>query len=88
MKYHWGKPIGGFRVIVRNLRTVFSFRENEISPPLYRDFMLGACVVEKVRHEQQFSHKTSRVLRLEQVEVEDTCLTVKCLLPGVCVSFN
>lgn len=75
MKYFWGKPIGGFRVIVRNLSTVFSFRENEISPPLYGDFMFWACVVEKVLHEQQFSHKTSRVLGLEKAVVENTCLT-------------
>lgn len=48
MKYFWGKPFGGSRVVVRNLKTVF-FRESELgSPPLYGDFMFWACVVEKI----------------------------------------
>lgn len=48
MKYFWGKPVGGSRVVVRNLKTVFSFRGSELGPPLYGDFMFWACVVEKI----------------------------------------
>jgi hypothetical protein len=38
--------------------------------------MFWASVVEKVLHEQQFIDKTSRVLGLEKVLVENTCLAV------------
>lgn len=48
MKCFWGKPIGGFRGIVRNLRTVFSFRESEIGPSFIWGLFMRACVVEKI----------------------------------------
>lgn len=74
-----GKPIGGFTVVVRNLRAVFSFIENDISPSFIWGFMVWVSVVEKVLHKQQFSDKTSRVRGLEKVLLENACLTVKCL---------
>lgn len=59
------------------------------APPLYGDFCSGLVLWRAhVLHKQQLSDKTSRVLGLEKVLVENTCLTVKCLLPGVHVCFN
>lgn len=68
MKYFWGKPIGGFRGIVMNLRTVFSFRESEIGPP----FIWGLYVLDLWRK----YFRPQRVLGLETVVVEKTCLPV------------
>lgn len=43
MKYFWGKPVGS-RVVVRNLKTVFSFRESELGPPfIWGLYVLGLC---------------------------------------------
>lgn len=45
------------------------------SVPLYMGTLGSGLVVEKVLHEQQFSHKTSRVLGLEKAVIENACLT-------------
>lgn len=82
MKYFWGKPVGS-RVVVRNLKTVFSFRESELSPPLYMGTLCSGLVLWRKYFRPQ------RALGLETVVVEKNLLTcVNCLLPGVLVCFN
>lgn len=71
--------MGDFSIVVRNLRAVFSFMENVVSPSFMRGLMFWARAMEKVLHGQRVSHKTSRVLRLEKVLVEiPACL---CKMP-------
>lgn len=70
MKYFWGKPIGGFRVVVRNLRTVFSFRERDWSP-LYMGTVCSGLVLWRKYFRPQ------RVLGLERVVVEKSAYLYK-----------